>query len=178
MNPHLMGYLITVPLILLMIWLRVRRNFGPQKVQRARMTTRLVALIAALLLIAFTSLRSTNLLEGLLGGVVIGGAFGLWGIQLTRFERNAQGADLYIPNPWIGGAITGLLVARIVWRFLVLNTEINTHMVQAGTPPPAVGNSALTQLVLGLTLGYYLCYYAGLLVHHRRFEQAQAAAQT
>jgi hypothetical protein len=40
---------------------------------------------------------------------------------------------------------------------------------------PAIGNSPLTFAILGLTFGYYICYFAGLLVHHRRFERAQLA---
>jgi hypothetical protein len=28
-------------------------------------------------------------------------------------------------------------------------------------------------LVIGVLVGYYLVYYSGLLIHHRRFQQAQ-----
>jgi hypothetical protein len=37
---------------------------------------------------------------------------------------------------------------------------------------PQLGNSPLTLLVVGLMIGYYVSYYAGLLVHHRRFVRA------
>ena len=32
-------------------------------------------------------------------------------------------------------------------------------------------SSPLTMLVVGLLFGYYIAYYSGLLIHHRRFQQ-------
>jgi len=40
---------------------------------------------------------------------------------------------------------------------------------------PAIGYSPLTMVMFGLLVGYYVAYFSGLLVHHRRFERAQAA---
>jgi hypothetical protein len=95
---------------------------------------------------------------------------GLLGLQLTRFERGADGADVYIPNPWIGGALSALLLGRMVWRLAVVLPQMGTVAAHGA---PAIGNSPLTLLVLGLIIGYYISYYAGLLVHHRRFERTQ-----
>lgn len=33
-------------------------------------------------------------------------------------------------------------------------------------------SSPLTMLVIGLLIGYYLVYFSGLLIHHRRFQRA------
>jgi hypothetical protein len=112
-------------------------------------------------------------LEGLLGGVIAGAALGAVGIRLTRFERDAAGNDLYVPNAWIGGALTLLLIGRLAWRFLVSMPQLQDPAMAHATP--AMGNSPLTLAIFGLTIGYYICYFACLLVHHRRFERAQPA---
>ncbi len=95
------------------------------------------------------------------------------GLRLTRFERDANGADTYLPNPWIGGLLTVLLVARLGWRYMVLMPQLQDPAM--ANAAPAFGNSPLTFAVFGLLIGYYITYFAGLLVHHRRFERTQAA---
>jgi len=52
------------------------------------------------------------------------------------------------------------------------------HVEHAVSGSPAIGNSPLTLAMFGLLVGYYVCYFAGLLVHHRRFEQSQATLAT
>ena len=173
MAPQLVMPLIMAPILVFAVWRRVRRTFGPQPIQRKRMMFRIGFFALAGVLIAATGVLNPRLLEGLLGGVVAGAALGLLGLKLTRFERNAAGADVYIPNPWIGGLLTVLLVGRLIWRFTVLGTAAGAA---AAPTAPQFGNSPLTLLVFGLMIGYYIAYYAGLLVHHRRFEQAQAAS--
>ena len=37
-------------------------------------------------------------------------------------------------------------------------------------------SSPLTMLVIGLLVGYYIAYFSGLLIHHRRFQQVQGDA--
>jgi len=173
MNPNVM-YAIMIPLMVFAVWRRVRRNFGPQPIRRKQMTGRIVFLAVIGALIAWTGLHNLRLVEGLLAGAVAGAALAMLGLRLTRFERDASGADLYIPNAWIGGLLTTVLVARLAWRFLVAMPQLQDPAM-AHTAPP-MGNSPLTLAIFGLMIGYYICYNAGLLVHHRRFERAQAAA--
>lgn len=172
MTPQMVMPLVMAPLMAFAVWRRVRGTFGRQPIRRKRMIARIAIFSVIAVLIGLGGFRDIRLLEGLLGGIVAGAALGLLGLQLTRFERGADGADVYIPNPWIGGALTVLLIGRIAWRFLVLMPAMG-HTVAASTAPQ-FGNSPLTLLVLGLMIGYYVSYYAGLLVHHRRFERAQA----
>jgi hypothetical protein len=40
---------------------------------------------------------------------------------------------------------------------------LNSASLAAGHPPP--GQSPLTNLIIGLTFGYYIVYYIGLFVH-------------
>jgi hypothetical protein len=172
MTPQMVMPLVMVPIMVFAVWRRVRRTFGPQPIQRKRMMVRLGFLALVGLLVASSGLADMRLLEGLLGGLAVGAALGALGIKLTRFERNAVGADVYIPNPWIGGALTALLLGRLIWRFFVLETTVGATAAPAA---PQFGNSPLTLLVFGLTIGYYVAYYIGLLIHHRRFERTQPA---
>jgi len=178
MPAHLMNYVIIVPLIALMIWRRISRNFGRQAIRRKRMVARIAifAVIGALLML--TGLHDIRLAEGLLGGVVIGAALGFAGLRLTRFETDPVKGDCYVPNPWIGAVLTALLLGRLVWRFMVLAPQMQ-QLPAAGAPgtgmPMAYQSSPLTMVMIGLLVGYYIVYFAGLLVHHRRYEQSRAA---
>lgn len=172
MAPNLLMPALLSPLLALVVWRRVRRQFGRQPVRRGPMITRVVVLAAVAALISLAGLHDARLAEGLAGGLLGGLVLGLLGLRLTRFERGADGRDLYLPNPWIGATVTALLVGRLAWRLLVLAPQGGA--VPMATPGMApLGSSPLTLLMAGLMLGYYLSYYAGLLVHHRRFVQAR-----
>ena len=172
MAPNLLMPALMSPLLAFMVWRRVRRQFGRQPVRRGAMITRVTSLVVLAGLLSLTGLRDPRLLEGLAGGLLGGTALGLLGLRLTRFERGADGRDLYLPNPWIGATVTALLGGRLAWRFLVLAPHGYVAGPMASTTPQ-LGNSPLTLLVVGLMVGYYVSYYAGLLVHHRRFMLAQ-----
>ncbi|HEY2622788.1 MAG TPA: DUF1453 domain-containing protein [Dyella sp.] len=171
MAPSVIPFLM-LPLMAFAVWRRVRGTFGRQPIRRQRMLARIA--IFALLGggLALSGLHNLRLLEGLLGGALSGALLGLAGLRLTRFERDASGADAYIPNPWIGGLLSVLLLARLGWRFMVMMPQLQDSAVAQSAP--AFGNSPLTLAVFGLLIGYYITYFAGLLVHHRRFERTQA----
>ncbi len=175
MAPNVIPF-VMVPLMAFAVWRRVRGTFGRQPIQRRRMTTRIAIFSVIALVIALGGLQNPSLLEGLFGGILGGGVLGLVGLRLTRFERDANGADAYYPNPWIGGLLTVLLLARMGWRFFVLMPSMEG--TAAAQSAPSAGNSALTFAVFGLLIGYYVVYFTGLLVHHRRFEREQAASST
>jgi len=168
---------VPVAMAALMCWVvyrRVRRNFGRQVIHTRKMAVRvgIFAVVACLLMtIGFVSLK---LAEGALAGLVVGGALAMLGLKLTRFEIGTDRADGYTPNPWLGAALTALLVGRMVYRFAIAGAALHTGMAPAHGPAP--GDSPLTMAIVGLTLGYYLAYYAGILIHHRRFKR-QALAQ-
>ena len=175
MAPSVIPFLM-LPLMAFAVWRRVRGTFGRQPIRRQRMLGRIAVFALLGGVLALSGLHNLRLLEGLLGGALCGALLGLAGLRLTRFERDASGADAYIPNPWIGGLLSVLLLARLGWRFMVMMPQLqDSAMAQSA---PAVGNSPLTLAVFGLLIGYYITYFAGLLVHHRRFERAQAATTT
>ena len=176
MPSHLMSYAIIVPLMALMVWRRISRQFGRQPIRRQRMTARIAifAVIGCLLMLG--GLRDIRLAEGVLGGAVIGAALGLLGLRLTRFEADPLKGDCYVPNPWIGALLTALLLGRLAWRFLVLWPQMQHDQALAAGAPAGYQSSPLTMLVIGLLVGYYIAYYIGLLVHHRRWQQSRLTA--
>lgn len=182
MPAHLSSYLIMLPLLAFIVWRRVRRTFGQQPIRRKRMMARIVIFVIIGSLLALSGFHHLALAEGLVGGVLIGAAIGLVGLQLTRFEVDPVKGDCYVPNPWIGALLTMLLLARLVWRLMVVYPQMQhaEAMASAGAAvqmqPMAYASSPLTMLVIGLLVGYYIAYYSGVLIHHRRFVRAHPAA--
>lgn len=172
MAPNLLMPALLSPLIAFMVWRRIRRQFGRQPVRRGAMVARVAILTVVAGAVSLAGMHDPRLLEGLAGGLLGGIALGLLGLRLTRFERGADGRDLYLPNPWIGATITALLVGRLAWRFLVLVPHAGMAGPMAVSSTPQWGSSPLTLLVVGLMIGYYVSYYAGLLVHHQRFARS------
>ena len=174
MPAHLTNYLIMLPLLAWIVWRRVSRQFGRQPIQRKRMIARIAIFAVVGCLLSLAGLHSIQLLEGLLVGVLIGALIGMVGIRLTRFEVDPVKGDCYVPNPWIGALLTVLLLGRLIWKFM--------EMQQISAATQAAGYSAsytyspLTMLVVGLWVGYYIVYFSGLLIHHRRFQQAHPGA--
>jgi hypothetical protein len=180
MPAHLTTYLIMLPLLAWMIWRRVSRQFGRQPIRRKRMIARIVifAIIGGLL--ALTGLQQLALAEGLLGGVLIGGAVGLVGLRLTRFEVDPSKGDCYVPNPWIGALLTLLLLGRLGWRLMIMWPVMQqaSNAGQYAGPPTGYASSPLTMLVIGMLVGYYIAYFTGLLIHHRRFQRTHPEIAT
>lgn len=186
MAPHLTQYFIMVPIMAWVVWRRVRRSFGRQPIKRKTMIARIAIFAVAGVLLALSGLQKVELAEGLFGGVVLGAALGLLGVRLTRFEVDPVRGDCYVPNPWIGAFLTVLLLGRLAYRFIVVMPQVHqAHVALQGQGVPNAGaqawssgytSSPLTMLVIGLLIGYYILYFTGLLIHHRRFQQSQLGA--
>ena len=183
MPVHFANYLIMLPLLAWIIWRRVSRSFGRQPIQRKRMIFRIVMFSIIGGVLALGGFHQIALAEGLFGGVLLGGVLGLLGLRLTRFAADPVKGDCYVPNPWIGALLTVLLLGRLGWRLLVLWPGMQQASALAATggsaapmPPMGYASSPLTMLVIGLLVGYYIVYFSGLLIHHRRFQQAQQSA--
>jgi len=173
MPAHLTQYLVMLPLLAWMVWRRVSRQFGRQPIRRKRMIFRIVVFAIIGGLLALSGFHHVALAEGLLGGVLIGGALGLLGLRLTRFEVDPAKGDCYVPNPWIGALLTVLLLGRLGWRLMVVWPQMQQASAAPGAMPPmGYASSPLTMLVIGLLVGYYIAYFSGLLIHHRRFQRA------
>jgi hypothetical protein len=181
MPAHLTNYLVMLPILAWIVWRRVSRQFGRQPIRRKRMIFRIVVFSIIGGLLALSGFHRLALAEGLVGGILVGGAIGLLGLRLTRFEVDPAKGDCYVPNPWIGALLTVLLLGRLAWRFLVVWPQLQHAPAQPGAypmQPMGYASSPLTMLVIGLLVGYYIVYFSGLLIHHRRFRQSHPAVAT
>src|SRR6185437_2704735 len=159
-SPQALSLAVSLPLIVLLYYRRFRRSFGRQPVQPARMITRVVILCVIGALLLAGSAAKPMLFAADAGGLIAGIALGLWGLRLTRFEREPDGVH-YIPHSWFGIAIAALLLGRLAYRFTVLWPAMQA--AQAGAQAPPYPRSPLTLALFGLLVGYYACYYIGVL---------------
>jgi uncharacterized YccA/Bax inhibitor family protein len=146
--------------VLWALYRRVRRSFGRQAVNPVRMRLRIgvLALVSGLLLVA--SVRQFELMASLVGGAACGAVFGYLGLRHTKFETSQQGR-YYTPHTYLGLLLTAVFVGRIVFR--VLQGLAATPAPLAPGSLPMASMSPATLATLGLLLGYYLCYYTGVL---------------
>jgi hypothetical protein len=155
------AHFLPILMVCLFLWggyRRVRRNIGQQPLHPRRAITSISILSVISAVIIVLSLSHPRLLLGFGGGLLPGALLGFFGLRLTRFETNAAG-HFYTPNTHIGIALSALFVGRMAYRLIVLNA---TTTPQNHAPP---FQSPLTLLILGLTVGYYLVYQTGLLIH-------------
>jgi len=147
-------------------------QFGAQPIRRKRMILRVAIFAVLALFIGAATMHEPQLLAGMAGGMLAGGALGLLGLRLSRFEVHPVKGGCYVPNPYIGALVTALLVVRLLWRFAMAAPQMHDPAA-APIHGPALGQSPLTQGMFGLFVGYYICYYAGLLIHHQRIVRSR-----
>jgi Protein of unknown function (DUF1453) len=137
---------------------RVRRMVGRQRLSRVRPWISVVLFPVLVALLAFVSRQYPAALSWLAGGLVIGVLLAVYGLRLTRFERTAQGL-FYTPNPYLGVALSFLLVGRILYRIV--------EIYESGAPSAAdlshFARSPATLAIFGVLAGYYVAYAIGLL---------------
>jgi hypothetical protein len=92
---------------------------------------------------------------GIAAGAAIGGGFGLLALRLTRIDVTESGPG-YTPNPWIGAALTGLLLGRMAWR------------IAAGGFTAPQSSSPLTLAIAATVLSFYVVQGLGLMHRMKR----------
>ena len=153
------GTLVFGGLIAWGIYRRVRRNIGRQPLRPTRIIISLVVLTLISVLLTFISLEFPKLLLGVGAGVALGVALGFVGLRLTKFETTDQG-HFFTPNTHIGIVLSVLFVGRIAYRFIVAGNAATTQN------PAMPFQSPLTLFIFGLTVGYYIVYQIGILIHN------------
>jgi ABC-type dipeptide/oligopeptide/nickel transport system permease component len=145
---------------------RIRRNFGRQPWRRTRTVVRLaiVAVVASLLLFAAAFLP--HVAVGMAAGAAAGAALGLLSLRHTHAEWSG-GSGYYTPNPWIGGALSVLLVARLAWRGW-------SGAFSGGTAQSMQQASPLTMSLAAALIAYSLVYNIGLLLRMRGLQAGAA----
>jgi hypothetical protein len=160
-TPSWLPTLIFIPLIAFGLYRRFRRTFGRQAVTPRRMVARMVLLsVVCALLVATSGASPTSLAAagaGLGGGIVLA----LVGLRLTKYEVTVEGR-FYVPNGWIGLAVTALFLGRLAGRLFTMSERM-AAVQAAGSPFAGMQRSALTLGLFCLLAGYYVGYYAGVL---------------
>ncbi|MGH8306759.1 MAG: DUF1453 domain-containing protein [Gammaproteobacteria bacterium] len=173
------GYTILIAaLVLFFLYRRFRRNFGRQPLRPKRMTFRIVALAIVCLLLLASPFRSVMSFAAAALGAVIGIGLAFYATAHTKFETTPQGR-FYRPHTYIGMAVTALLIGRLIYRFAVVYPMLHGAVQQASqmnqmqaSPFASYQRSPLTLGIYFILAGYYICYYAGVLIKSRQHQSA------
>lgn len=138
---------------------RLRGNFGRQPWRPRRALVRLFILGLALLALTTVAVLYPGPRLGIAAGVLVGGLLGGLSLQHTHAQL-IDGSRYYTPNPWIGAALSLLLLGRLAWR-------MGSGPFAAGATQMGQQPSALTLAIAATLVGYYLVYGAGLSLRMR-----------
>jgi hypothetical protein len=149
---------------------RIASSFGRQPWRPVRTGIRLGILSLALLGLAFAGI----FLPG--AGLAVGGGFAagalLAGFALHHTHAEViEGKRFYTPNPWIGGALSLLLVGRLVWRM-----GSGGFAAMAGGAGAGQQANPLTLGIGAMLVGFYVVNCIGLFVQMRRLALAHPQA--
>ncbi|WP_133499572.1 hypothetical protein [Cognatilysobacter terrigena] len=144
------------------IYRRIRSHFGRQPWRPKRTMARVVLL--SLFLVPLALLGALRPAEhwGIGVGALLGVGLGMLALRLIRIDT-AGGQPGYTPNPWIGAALTALLVGRMAWRF-----------ASGGFTTPQ-SSSPLTLAIAATVLTFYVVQGVGLMQRMKRVTTPDAA---
>jgi len=138
----------------LVYYRRIRQQFGRQPYQHKRALARTIFLSLVLcgLLVAAVALPQVGL--AIVGGLAAGALLGVAASRYTGIEAS-DGARWYTPNPWIGGTLSLLLVARLAWRW-------GQGVLTQGAEHLAANASPLTMGLMATVVAFYVVNGASL----------------
>ena len=167
MDPKLITSVLLAAFLAWAILRRVRRSFGRQPVQPARIWFRIGALtLAGGLIVATSAARDARVFEALIAGLACGSALAYVGLRHTRFEVTPEGR-FYTPHTYIGLAVTALFLGRLLYRVFYVSYGANAMADTAQNPALVYQRSPLTVGIFAVLVGYYLLFNAGVLVRTR-----------
>jgi hypothetical protein len=153
-------------LLLFAVYRRIRRNFGRQRLQPARMILRIIILVLVGSLSMLAALHSPASLGAAAAGLLVGLALAFWGSAQTRFEREGD-TLFYVPHTYTGLAVTALFVARLGYRLLTGSFGAGSAGADNAQAAAMALRSPLTSALLWVLVGYYVCYYSLVLLKSR-----------
>jgi len=166
--------LLPIALIALMPFILIQRyRMGTAR----RMARRWVATFNAWLLAfsaicflagaAITQLWVARALTGAVAGVAFGGALGIAGLALTRWEPSPTSLH-YTPNRWLVLFVTFVVSARVLYGFWRSWTAAEAGIY--GTPMVLAFGIPESLAAGGMVIGYYVSYNLGV---RRRIDRWQ-----
>lgn len=157
--PGYAPYLITAG-VAFALYRRVRSHFGRQPWRPALVIARIVMMGLFLAMLATMLAFRPIQYWGIGVGALAGAALAVLALRLVRVDV-VDGRAGYTPNPWIGGALTALLLGRLAWRFA------------AGGFASPQASSPLTFSIAATVIAFYLVQGLGLM---RRMKRVLASA--
>ncbi|HVJ36793.1 MAG TPA: hypothetical protein VM687_03195 [Stenotrophomonas sp.] len=148
----------------LLYYRRMRRYFGRQPWQPKRTIARVVILAVVSVMLLWLSVVLPHVALGMAGGAVAGVVIGLVALRHTHIEIH-EGVASYTPNPWIGGGLALLLVARLAWRW-------SAGAFSSGMGQSAQQASPLTLAIAAALVMYSLTQGVGLILRMRALHAA------
>ena len=170
-DTHLLIVLAFAALVVWRVYARIRRVVGRQRLSKVRPWITVVAFPLIFVLLLASSLAHPATGVAALAGAIVGAGLGVLGTRLTKFEVTPAGL-FYTPNAHLGIALSLLLVLRLAWRFVMLQTAGRNFDPQS----MQIGSNPLTMAIFGTLAGYYVTYAIGLLRWRARVS-AQAPAE-
>jgi hypothetical protein len=165
--------LLLAAVVVFAVYRRLRRSFGRQILQPARMTARIVLLVVVGCALLPLALRSAQFLSAELIGALLGIGLGMWGAERTRFLMYGERLH-YVPHTYTGIAVSLLFLGRMAFRFVQQYTS--SHAVNAATAtqaaPSSMVKSPLTAGIFFVLVGYYVCFYSLVLWKSKRLDRA------
>ena len=152
-------------LIVFAMYRRIRRNFGVQPWRPTRAWIRLVFLSLASMMLLVAGVLMPQTLPGIGIGLASGAVLGYFGLKHTHVAL-LGGQRTYTPNPWIGGALSALLVGRLAWRF-------TRH---GGFGAAQAAPSGVTFGIAMALITYSLVYIVGLMLQMKHLPAAEATS--
>jgi len=162
-------YVVAV-LAVLLVYRRLRRSFGRQPLRPVRMGIRIGILIVLGCSLLPPAIREGSFLVTDLAGLLAGVALGLWGARRTRYLRR-EDRLYYIPHTYSGVAVSLLFVGRLAYRMVTLysmNQAAGGADAMREFGSPAMFKNPVTVGLLFVVIGYYVCYYGGVLWKSKR----------
>ena len=159
----------------LMGWVYYRRiagSFGrqPWRPMRAGLRLGLLAIALFFLVLAGFFLPGVGLAVGL--GALVGAVLGAFALHYVHAEV-VDGQRCYTPNRYIGGALSLLLIGRMLWR---LKATGGLAAIGAGGAAYGQNASPLTLGIAATLVCFYVVNTAGLFVQMSRLPAPTAPA--
>ena len=151
-----------IPFIAWRVYMRARRHIGRQPFRPTRLKWSITIFSVFTVIAAAAGMLYLPSLAALGGGLLLSVALAWFGVHLTKFETTPAG-KFYTPNTALGVAVTALFVGRLAYRMIVLYGAPDLP-----SPTMPAFQSPLTFFLFGLTAGYYIAYYVGVLIRSHR----------
>lgn len=169
MDSKLITPVLVSALLVWAIYRRFKRNIGRQPVNRRRLQFRIgIFLVIGALLLPVVA-NDVALLGALLGGFAGGAALASVGLKHTAFESSGD-QRFYTPHTYIGLFVSALFLLRIVFRISTAQVTAGATALSNSYPFSAYQKNPLTVAILGVLIGYYALFYAGVIRKSRNPE--------